>query len=283
MNKPGEELLEFIDSVLREDIRDGDHTTLATIDADAHGQAKLLVKEPGIVAGVDLAQWILQHVNPETEVNISIPDGAMVEPGDVVFTAYGRVQALLVAERTMLNFMQRMSGIATRTNKYVQQVRHTKARILDTRKTSPGLRQFEKWAVRLGGGHNHRMGLYDMIMIKDNHIDFCGGIEPAVKRVQAYMEQNDLNLPIEVETRNLEEVKQALFAGGVDRIMLDNFELEAMREAVQFIRGRVEVEASGGVNMETVKAIAETGVDYISVGELTHTIDSLDLSFKAMI
>ncbi|HRX25129.1 MAG TPA: carboxylating nicotinate-nucleotide diphosphorylase, partial [Chitinophagales bacterium] len=239
--------------------------------------------EPGIVAGVDLAQWILQHVNPETEVNISIPDGAMVEPGDVIFTAYGRVQALLVAERTMLNFMQRMSGIATRTNKYVQLVRHTKARILDTRKTSPGLRQFEKWAVRLGGGHNHRFGLYDMIMIKDNHIDFCGGIEPAVKRVQAYMEQNDLDLPIEVETRNLEEVKQALFAGGVHRIMLDNFELEAMREAVQFIRGRVEVEASGGVNLETVKAIAETGVDYISVGELTHTIDSLDLSFKAII
>jgi nicotinate-nucleotide pyrophosphorylase (carboxylating) len=278
-----DELLDFIDSVLIEDIQEGDHTTLATIDAAAHGQAKLLVKAPGIIAGVDLAQKILQHVNPETEVNISVPDGARVEPGDIVFTAYGRVQALLVAERTLLNFMQRMSGIATRTNHYVQAVRHTQARILDTRKTSPGLRFFEKMAVRMGGGHNHRFGLYDMIMIKDNHVDFSGGVEAAVLKVRAYLEANNLDLPVEIETRSMQEVRQALAVGGVDRIMLDNFDVETMREAVAYIRKRVEVEASGGVNLNTVKEIAETGVDFISVGELTHSVTSLDLSFKAII
>lgn len=282
-NLAADELIDFIDSVLIEDIQEGDHTTLATIDANAHGQAKLLVKAPGIIAGVDLAQKILQHVNPETEVNISIPDGARVEPGDVIFTAYGRVQALLVAERTLLNFMQRMSGIATRTNQYVQAVRHTPARILDTRKTSPGLRYFEKMAVRMGGGHNHRFGLYDMVMIKDNHVDFCGGIEAAITRVRAYLDANNLAIPVEVETRNMQEVKQALAVGGIDRIMLDNFDANSMREAVTYIRKRVEVEASGGINLQTVKEIAETGVDFISVGELTHSVTSLDLSFKAMI
>lgn len=277
------EVLDIIDEALIEDIQEGDHTTLATIDHEAAGMAKLLVKQPGIIAGVELAQQILKHVNPELEVDMLIPDGARVEPGDIVFTAAGRVQALLVAERTMLNFMQRMSGIATNTNKYIQKVRHTQAKILDTRKTTPGLRFFEKWAVRIGGGHNHRMGLYDMILIKDNHIDFCGGIEPAIQKVLAYMEENELDLKIEIETRNIDEVWQVLKAGKVDRIMLDNFKLDALQEAVGVIANQFETEASGGVNLETVQAIAETGVDFISVGELTHSVTSLDLSFKAMV
>ena len=283
MNNPEpEELLEFIDSVLIEDIQDGYHTTLSTIDADAMGQAHLLVKEAGIIAGVDLARMILHHIQPELEINIAIPDSARVEPGDIVFTVFGRIQALLVAERTMLNFMQRMSGIATRTNAYVQLTRHTHAKILDTRKTSPGLRYFEKWAVRLGGGYNHRFGLYDMIMIKDNHVDFCGGIPEAVGRAQAYMAQHQLNLQVELETRNLEEVRQALATPGIDRIMLDNFDIATLKEAVQLINGKIPTEASGGINLNTVKAVAETGVDFISVGELTHSVKSLDLSFKAV-
>lgn len=277
------DLLDIIDEALIEDIQEGDHTTLATIDHEAAGTAKLLVKEPGIIAGVELAEQILKHVNPELEVDIFIPDGARVEPGDIVLTASGRVQALLVAERTMLNFMQRMSGIATNTNRFVQAVRHTEAKILDTRKTTPGLRTFEKWAVRIGGGHNHRFGLYDMIMIKDNHVDFCGGIENAINRVHQYLAENELNLRIEVETRNLDEVWQVLRTGRVHRIMLDNYGLEDLREAVKVIDKQFETEASGGVNLSTVKAIAETGVDFISVGELTHSVKSLDLSFKAVI
>ena len=277
------DLLDIIDEALIEDIQEGDHTTLATIDHEAAGTAKLLVKEPGIIAGVELAEQILKHVNPELEVDIFIPDGARVEPGDIVLTASGRVQALLVAERTMLNFMQRMSGIATNTNRFVQAVRHTEAKILDTRKTTPGLRTFEKWAVRIGGGHNHRFGLYDMIMIKDNHVEFCGGIENAINRVHQYLADNELNLRIEVETRNLDEVWQVLKTGRVDRIMLDNYSLEALREAVKVIDKQFETEASGGVNLNTVKAIAETGVDFISVGELTHSVKSLDLSFKAVV
>jgi len=276
------EVIDIIDEALIEDIQEGDHTTLATIDHDAMGTAKLLVKEPGIIAGVELAEQILKHVNPELEVDIFIPDGARVEAGDVAFTVTGRVQALLVAERTMLNFMQRMSGIATNTNKYVQKIRYTNARILDTRKTSPGLRFFEKWAVRIGGGHNHRLGLYDMILIKDNHIDFCGGIEPAITKVVRYLEENELQLPIEIETRNIDEVQQVLRTGKVDRIMLDNYKLEDLKAAVTLINKQFETEASGGVNIETVLPIAETGVDFISVGELTHSVRSLDLSFKAM-
>ena len=201
------DMLDIIDEALIEDIQEGDHTTLATIDHEATGTAKLLIKQPGIIAGVELAEQILKHVNPELEVDIVIPDGAKVEPGDIAFTVFGRVQALLVAERTMLNFMQRMSGIATKTNTFVQKVRHTNAKILDTRKTTPGLRNFEKWAVRIGGGHNHRMGLYDMIMIKDNHIDFCGGIENAITKVRQYLQDNELELKIEVETRNIEPVE----------------------------------------------------------------------------
>lgn len=277
------DLLDIIDEALIEDIQEGDHTTLATIDHEAAGTAKLLVKEPGIIAGVELAEQILKHVNPELEVDMFIPDGARVEPGDIVLTASGRVQALLVAERTMLNFMQRMSGIATNTNRFVQAVRHTEAKILDTRKTTPGLRTFEKWAVRIGGGHNHRFGLYDMIMIKDNHVDFCGGIENAINRVHQYLAENELNLRIEVETRNLDEVWQVLRTGRVHRIMLDNYGLEDLREAVKVIDKQFETEASGGVNLSTVKAIAETGVDFISVGELTHSVKSLDLSFKAVV
>ena len=240
------DLLDIIDEALIEDIQEGDHTTLATIDHEAAGTAKLLVKEPGIIAGVELAEQILKHVNPALEVDIFIPDGARVEPGDIVLTASGRVQALLVAERTMLNFMQRMSGMATNTNRFVQAVRHTEAKILDTRKTTPGLRTFEKWAVRIGGGHNHRFGLYDMIMIKDNHVDFCGVIENAINRVHQYLADNELNLRIEVETRNLDEVWQVLKTGRVDRIMLDNYSLEALREAVKVIDKQFETEASGG-------------------------------------
>lgn len=276
------DLLDVIDEALIEDIQEGDHTTLATIEHEAAGTAKLLVKEPGIIAGVELAEQILKHVSPELEVDIFIPDGARVVPGDVVLHATGRIQALLVAERTMLNFIQRMSGIATNTNRFVQAVRHTNAKILDTRKTTPGLRTFEKWAVRIGGGHNHRFGLYDMIMIKDNHIDFCGGIENAINRVLQYLKDNELNLRIEVETRNLDEVQQVLRTGRIDRIMLDNYKLEDLREAVKVIANQFETEASGGVNINAVKDIAETGVDFISVGELTHSVKSLDLSFKAL-
>jgi len=276
------DLLDIIDEALIEDIQEGDHTTLATIDHEALGTAKLLIKQPGIIAGVELSEQILKHVNPELEVDIIIPDGAKVEPGDIAFTVFGRVQALLVAERTMLNFMQRMSGIATKTNTFVQKVRYTKARILDTRKTTPGLRNFEKWAVRIGGGHNHRMGLYDMIMIKDNHIDFCGGIENAINKVHQYLKENELELKIEVETRNIDEVWQVLRTGGVDRIMLDNFAVNNMKEAVDAIAGQFETEASGGINFDTVLAYAETGVDFISIGELTHSVNSLDLSFKAV-
>ncbi|MFN0276454.1 MAG: carboxylating nicotinate-nucleotide diphosphorylase [Chitinophagales bacterium] len=285
MNNPElqETILEIIDNAFIEDIREGDHTTLATIDADAVGKAILLVKEGGIIAGVELAQIILHHINPELEVEEFIPDGSEVEPGNIVFKVAGRVQALLVAERTMLNFMQRMSGISTKTHRFCQAIKHTHARILDTRKTTPGLRYFEKWAVRLGGGQNHRFGLYDMIMIKDNHIDFCGGIQKAIEKTKNYLEENELELKIEVETRNLKEVEEVLKTGGVDRIMLDNYSLEEMRKAVQLINSKVETEASGGVTLQTVAAIAETGVDYISVGELTHSINSLDLSFKAQL
>lgn len=277
------DILDVIDEALIEDIQEGDHTTLATINADALGSAKLLVKEPGIIAGVELAEKILNHVNPELSIDVNIPDGARVSPGDVAFNVTGRVQALLVAERTMLNFMQRMSGIATNTNKYVQAVRHTNAKILDTRKTTPGLRTFEKWAVRIGGGHNHRFGLYDMIMIKDNHIDFCGGIDNAINRVLTYLDENNLDLKIEVETRNIDEVWQVLKTGRVNRIMLDNFQLNDLAEAVKVIGNQFETEASGGVNLSTVKDIAETGVNFISVGELTHSVKSLDLSFKAVV
>ncbi|MEZ5014006.1 MAG: carboxylating nicotinate-nucleotide diphosphorylase [Chitinophagales bacterium] len=277
------DIIDIIDEALIEDIQEGDHTTLSTIDPDAMGSAKLLVKENGILAGVELAEMILKHVNPEFEVDIFIPDGARVEPGQIAFNVTGRVQALLVAERTMLNFMQRMSGIATQTNIFVQQVRHTKAKILDTRKTTPGLRQFEKWAVRIGGGHNHRFGLYDMILVKDNHIDFCGGITQALEKVRTYLDANGLDLRVEIETRNLQEVEEVLSSGKVDRIMLDNYSQEAMREAVARIDGACEIEASGGVNLDTVTPIAETGVDYISVGALTHSLHSLDLSFKAVV
>lgn len=285
MNNPEleEVVSEIIDQALREDIGEGDHTTLSTINAEAEGRAKLLVKDYGILAGVELAEYILKKIHPELSINVYIPDGALVEPGNIAFTAEGRVQALLVAERTMLNFMQRMSGIATKTNMYVQAIRHTKAKILDTRKTTPGLRYFEKWAVRLGGGHNHRFGLYDMIMIKDNHIDFCGGIEKAFKRVKEYFEENEMELPIEIETRNIDEVQQVLKLDGVTRIMLDNFKIEDLNTAVGLIQNKLEIEASGGVNLNTVVPIAETGVHFISVGEITHSVRSLDLSFKAQI
>jgi nicotinate-nucleotide pyrophosphorylase (carboxylating) len=260
----------------------GDHSTLSTVPAAEQGRARLLVKQAGILAGVELARQIFHTVDPELVVEQHIADGTPVSPGDMPFYVSGSKQSILTAERLVLNFMQRMSGIATLTLRYVERVNHTKCRVLDTRKTTPGLRWMEKWAVRIGGGHNHRMGLYDMIMIKDNHVDFCGGIAPALSTVARYQQERGLNLPVELETRNLDEVRQALAHGGMQRIMLDNYPLELLREAVQLINGQVETEASGGVNLDTVGPIAETGVDFVSVGALTHSAIAMDISLKAL-
>ncbi len=273
---------ELIDRALREDIGDGDHTTLSTIPADARGAARLLVKDQGVLAGVELAQAIGHRFDPDLHFRVFLEDGAQVVPGDVAFTVMGSSRSILIVERLMLNFMQRMSGIATLTSRFVKAVEGTGCRVLDTRKTTPGLRAIEKWAVRIGGGHNHRHGLYDMVMIKDNHADMAGGIPRAIASARAYLTAHQLDLPIEVETRSLAEVEQVLATGGIQRIMLDNFTPELMAEAVQRIAGRYETEASGGINLDTVRSYAETGVDFVSVGALTHSVPSLDLSLKAM-
>ncbi len=273
---------ELIALAFREDIGDGDHTSLSTIPADAKGAARLLVKDDGILAGVELAQAIAHHFDPSITLRIYLEDGATVKKGDIAFNMMGPSRSILQVERIMLNFMQRMSGIATLTHRFVEAVDGTGCRVLDTRKTTPGLRGLEKWAVRLGGGHNHRMGLYDMIMIKDNHHDFAGGIPKAIKAANEYLTRGGKQLPIEVETRNLDEVQQVLSTGGVQRIMLDNFTPQLMREAVKLIDRRFETEASGGITLETARSFAETGVDYISVGALTHSVQSLDLSLKAL-
>lgn len=274
---------EIIDRALAEDIGDGDHTALSTIPADARGAARLLVKQPGVIAGVELAQAICARYDPELKMRVLIQDGARVAVNDVAFTVSGPSRSILVVERTILNFMQRMSGAATLTRAFVDALEGTRCRVLDTRKTTPTLRCIEKWAVRIGGGINHRFGLYDMLMIKDNHTDLAGGIPKAILAARAYLERLGLDLPIEVETRDLKEVTLVLETGGIQRIMLDNFTPERMREAVLLIAGRYPTEASGGITLANARAYAETGVDYISVGAITHSAGSLDLSLKAMI
>jgi len=277
-----EYLHEFIINALKEDIGDGDHSSQACIPAEAEGKVQLLVKEPGVLAGVDVAFEVFRHLQADIEISPFLGDGSLVQPGDVAFTVKGKVRTLLKAERLVLNIMQRMSGIATHTREYVQLLEGTHTKILDTRKTTPGMRFLEKQAVKIGGGQNHRMGLFDMIMLKDNHIDFAGGIENAIKNTRRYLDNIGKNLKIEIEVRNLNELHRVLETGGVDRIMLDNFDLAATKEAVQLIDGKYQTESSGGITKETIRSYAECGVDYISVGALTHQIRSLDMSLKAV-
>ncbi len=276
---------QLIDALLAlafaEDIGDGDHTTLSTIPADAQGRAKLIVKEEGVLAGVEIAKVVLAKADPDIKVTVMLTDGARVRPGDVAFIAEGRQQSLLTAERTMLNIMQRMSGIATMTARYQKELEGTGAHVLDTRKTTPGMRILEKEAVAIGGGMNHRMGLHDMILIKDNHIDFAGGIENAIDAAVAYCKRIGKPLKIEVETRSLDDIRRVLAHGGVDRIMFDNFTPELTAEAVRLVDGKVETESSGGITLDTIRAYGRAGVDFISVGALTHSVKGLDLSFKA--
>lgn len=270
-----------IDLWFEEDIRGGDHTTLSTIPKEATGTAILHVKQEGFIAGIKVAERIFQRFDPQLEMNVFLEDGSAISPGQRAFEVKGSAQTILQCERLVLNIMQRMSGIATSSREYVSAVEGTGAKILDTRKTTPGFRLLEKEAVRLGGAVNHRFGLFDMIMIKDNHIDFAGGIEQAVTGALNYLKKHKLDLKIEVETRSLMDVKEVLRIGNVHRIMLDNFSTELTREAVALIKGRVETESSGGITLDTIRSYAECGVDYISVGALTHQIKSLDLSLKA--
>ncbi len=275
------ELIEFIRESIKEDVGPGDYSSMSCISASAKSKARLLVKDDGIIAGVELAMLIMQEIDSELEITVLINDGSVVKKGDIVFTVSGKSLSILKAERLLLNCMQRMSGIATTTTAYVEKIKHTSARILDTRKTTPLNRYIEKWAVRIGGGHNHRFGLYDMIMIKDNHVDFAGGIAAAINAANRFLSENNLSIPIEIETRSIAEVEQVLQTGKVQRIMLDNFNPEVMRDAVSIINHRYETEASGGIILDNVAAYAETGVDYISIGALTHSVRSLDLSLKA--
>lgn len=271
----------LIDLAFAEDIGDGDHTTLCCIPEDAMGQSKLLIKEEGVLAGIDVAIKVFQRFDPTMNIDVRIKDGAHVKFGDVPMIVSGKVCSLLQTERIMLNIMQRMSGIATMTNKYVELLKGTNTKVLDTRKTTPGMRILEKQAVKIGGGHNHRIGLFDMILLKDNHIDFCGGIENAIDRCHKYLNAKRLDLKIEIEVRNFEELVTVLNHGGVDRIMLDNFTIENTSKAVKMINGQYETESSGGITFETIRQYAECGVDYISVGALTHSVKGLDMSFKA--
>ncbi|WP_207433638.1 carboxylating nicotinate-nucleotide diphosphorylase [Sabulibacter ruber] len=271
----------FIRQALQEDVADGDHSSLASIPESAQNQAKLLVKDRGVLAGVELAWKIFHEVDPTLRLEVFLQDGAQINRGDIAFTVHGKAQSILTAERLVLNCMQRMSGIATYTQSLVKLIEGTGARLLDTRKTTPNFRMMEKWAVLIGGGTNHRFGLFDMIMLKDNHVDYAGGIRQAIEATHRYLEKLGKPLKIEVETRNLTEVREALETGGIHRIMLDNFEVDKLREAVELIGGRYETEASGGITEETIRAVAETGVNFISVGALTHSNRSLDLSLKA--
>lgn len=271
----------LIDLAFAEDIGDGDHTTLSCIPADAVGESKLLIKEDGVFAGVDIAKEVFRRFDPTLEVEVYIPDGTHVKPGDIVMSVKGKVQSLLQTERLMLNILQRMSGIATMTAKYVARLRGTHTRVLDTRKTTPGMRMMEKQAVHIGGGTNHRIGLFDMILLKDNHIDFAGGIENAISRCHEYLKEKGKNLKIEIEVRDFAELQRVLDYGGVDRIMLDNFTPEETGRAVKLIAGRYETESSGGITFDTIRDYAEQGVDFISVGALTHSVKGLDMSFKA--
>lgn len=276
------DLNDFIAAAIIEDIGEGDHTSLACIPQDAQGKAQLIVKETGVLAGVSVAQKIFHHVDPELRVDIFIHDGTAVNVGDVAFVVEGKSQSILSSERLALNIMQRMSGIATQTRSIVDLLDGLSTKVLDTRKTTPLLRALEKHAVTLGGGVNHRMGLYDMVMIKDNHIDYAGGIEQAITQTKNYLKSIGKDLKIEVEARDLNEVEEIMAVGGVHRIMLDNFTYEDTHTAVQLIDGRYETESSGGITIETIRGYAECGVDYISVGALTHSVKSLDLSLKAM-
>ena len=271
----------LIDLAFAEDIGDGDHTTLCCIPADAMGKSHLLIKEDGILAGVEVAKRVFARFDPTLEVEVLIGDGAKVKKGDVVMIVAGKVRSLLQTERLMLNIMQRMSGIATMTHKYVERLKGTKTHVLDTRKTTPGMRILEKQAVKIGGGMNHRIGLFDMILLKDNHVDFAGGIKNAIDRCHKYLKEKSLDLKIEIEVRNFSEIQQVLDCGGVDRIMFDNFSVDDTRTAVEMIAGRYETESSGGITFDTIRQYAECGVDFISVGALTHSVKGLDMSFKA--
>ena len=271
----------LIDLSFSEDIGDGDHTTLCCIPEDAMGKSKLLIKEEGILAGIRVAKQIFHRFDPTMEIEVFIEDGTHVKPGDVAMVVTGKVQSLLQTERLMLNVMQRMSGIATMTDKYVQRLKGTKTSILDTRKTTPGMRMLEKEAVKIGGGVNHRIGLFDMILLKDNHVDFCGGISNALDRCAKYQKEKGLTLKVEIEVRSFKEIEEVMAHGGADRIMLDNFNIENTRKAVELINGKFEVESSGGITYDTIRDYAECGVDFISVGALTHSVKGLDMSFKA--
>lgn len=273
---------QLIDLAIAEDIGDGDHTSLSCIPENEQGKVKLLVKEKGIIAGVELTKEIIKKVDPNMKMEIFIKDGTKINVGDIAFTISGKVISILQAERLLLNFMQRMSGIATQTAVYADLIKDLPTKVLDTRKTTPGLRHIEKLAVEIGGGTNHRMGLYDMVMLKDNHVDFAGGIEPAINKVNSYLKEKNKDIRIEVEVRNFEELQQVLDTGNVHRIMLDNFTVEDTKKAVKIIDGKYETESSGGITLETLRSYAECGVDFISVGALTHQIKSLDLSLKAV-
>jgi nicotinate-nucleotide pyrophosphorylase (carboxylating) len=273
----------IIDNALREDIGDGDHSTLACVPQNALGKAKLLIKEPGVLAGVELALRIFNRFDPTLEIQVYLKDGAQVKTGDIAFEVTGSSRSILSTERLVLNFMQRMSGIATQTANIVSLIEGCHTKLLDTRKTTPGVRYLEKWAVRIGGGYNHRFALYDMIMLKDNHIDYAGGVLQAIEKTKAYLAETQKSLKIEVEVRSEEELDQVLSAGGVDRIMLDNFTPAEIKRLLPRIPKIYETEASGGITLETIRAYAETGVDFISVGALTHSVKSLDMSLKAVL
>ncbi|AEA42716.1 carboxylating nicotinate-nucleotide diphosphorylase [Fluviicola taffensis] len=272
---------EIVKNALQEDLGDGDHSSLACIPQNASGIAKLLVKDTGVLAGVEVAKKVCELVDSTLVFEELLSDGAWVKPGDIAFYLKGSAQSILGAERTLLNFMQRMSGIATQTKTYVDLLEGTNTRLLDTRKTTPGIRYMEKWAVRIGGGMNHRFALYDMIMLKDNHVDFAGGIREAITRTHDYLKATGKSLKVEIEVRNIAELHQVLEVGMVDRIMLDNFTPPLLKEAIEIIDGRYETEASGGITKQTIRSFAETGVDFISVGALTHSFQSLDMSLKA--
>lgn len=272
---------QFIKNALAEDVGDGDHTSLSTIPAGTQGKAKLIIKEDGILAGMELAVEIFATVDASLKVDVLLQDGAAVKVGDIGLTVSGSTHSILIAERLVLNCMQRMSGIATKTHRIVSMLKDTKTKILDTRKTTPGLRYLEKWAVRIGGGVNHRIGLYDMILIKDNHVDYAGGISNAINAARKYLADQQKSLQIEIEVRNIEELSQVLAVGGVDRIMLDNFSFENLRAAVKLIDGKFITEASGGITEDNVVEYAACGVDFISMGALTHSVKSLDISLKA--
>ncbi len=273
---------DLIKIAIAEDLGDGDHTSLSTIPADAQGKARLIIKQDGILAGINVALEIFKIIDKDIKVNLLLNDGAQVKKGDIAFTVEGRVISILQAERLVLNFMQRLSGVATQTHIYAEKIADLKTKVLDTRKTTPGMRLLEKEAVKIGGGCNHRIGLFDMILIKDNHVDFAGGIKNAILAAQNYCKQKGKNLDIEIETRNFDEIRQVLEIGGVRRIMLDNFNVEDTKKAVEMIGGRFETESSGGITLENLRDYALAGVDFISVGALTHQIKSLDMSLKAM-